>query len=142
MNIHIINGPNLNLLGERETHIYGTLGFNQFIEGLRKKYDHLELGYFQSNIEGEIIDYLHSLRNKTKAVILNAGGYTHTSVAIADAIAAMDYPVMEVHISNIFSRESFRHQSVIGPNCKGVIAGLGFSGYELALQYFINELNL
>lgn len=137
MKIVIINGPNLNLLGKREPEIYGSNSFEDFFEILKEKYKQVELYYFQSNIEGEIIDKLHEVGFDFSGVILNAGAYTHTSVAIGDAIKAIETPVIEVHISNVHSREDFRHVSYIAPNAKGVIAGFGLQSYELAIQSFL-----
>lgn len=137
MKIIIINGPNLNLLGRREPLIYGNLTFDEFYESLKKKYADIELNYFQSNIEGEIIDKLHEIGFSYDGIVLNAGAYTHTSVAIGDAIKGIDTPVIEVHISNVHSREDFRHISYISPNAKGVIAGFGLQSYELAIESFI-----
>jgi 3-dehydroquinate dehydratase II len=137
MKILIINGPNLNLLGRREPAIYGNLTFDEFFVALKKKYGTVELSYFQSNIEGEIIDKLHEVGFTYNGVILNAGGYTHTSVAIGDAVQGIETPVIEVHISNVQAREKFRHISYIAPNSKGVIAGFGLQSYELALQSFL-----
>lgn len=137
MKILIINGPNLNLLGKREPLIYGNATFEDFFEILQKKYQTIELSYFQSNIEGEIIDKLHKVGFDFDGIILNAGAYTHTSIAIADAVKGIDSPVVEVHISNIHSREDYRHISYIAPNTKGVIAGFGLLSYELALQSFM-----
>lgn len=135
--ILILNGPNLNLLGKREPTIYGNLTFEEFFEDLKKKYADVELVYFQSNIEGEIIDKLHEVGFSYNGVILNAGAYTHTSVAIGDAIKGIETPVIEVHISNVHSREEFRHTSYIAPNAKGVIAGFGLQSYVLALDSFL-----
>ncbi len=140
MKILIINGPNLNLLGKREPELYGSGDFEGFFEGLKKQHDTLQLEYFQSNVEGEIINKLHEAGFDYHGIILNAGGYTHTSVAIADAIAAVTTPVVEVHISNVYARESFRHTSLTGARCVGVITGFGLSGYALALNYFQNYL--
>ena len=137
MKIIIINGPNLNLLGRREPLIYGSLTFDEFYENLKKKYGDIELDYFQSNIEGEIIDKLHEVGFSYDGIVLNAGAYTHTSVAIGDAIKGIDTPVIEVHISNVYARENFRHRSFIAPNAKGVIGGFGLQSYELALESFI-----
>ena len=137
MKILILNGPNLNLLGKREPAIYGNLTFEQFFESLKKKYAAIELHYFQSNIEGEIINKLHEVGFSFDGVILNAGAYTHTSIAIGDAIKGIETPVIEVHISNVYAREEFRHVSYIAPNTKGVIAGFGLQSYELALESFI-----
>lgn len=138
MKIEIINGPNLNLLGEREPEIYGNQTFEQFFTELKTKFPDLELGYFQSNVEGEIINRLHSLRNQAQGIILNAGAYTHTSIAIADAVAAIQVPVIEVHISNVFAREEFRHHSYITKYARGLITGFGLQSYELAIRYFLN----
>lgn len=135
--ILILNGPNLNLLGRREPTIYGTLTFEEFFKGLQKKYADIELNYFQSNIEGEIIDKLHEVGFSYDGIILNAGAYTHTSVAIGDAIKGITTPVIEVHISNVHAREDFRHVSYIAPNAKGLIAGFGLQSYELALESFL-----
>lgn len=137
MKLIIINGPNLNLLGIRETSIYGNTSFEDFLITLQKKYPQIKIEYFQSNIEGEIINKLHETGFSYDGIILNAGGYTHTSVAIADAIAAIKTPVIEVHISNIFSREDYRKTSLIAPNCKGSISGFGLDSYRLAIESFI-----
>lgn len=133
----IINGPNLNLLGKREPEIYGSLTFTAFLEELKSKYTHVEIDYFQSNIEGEIIDKLHEVGFSFDGIILNAGAYTHTSIGIGDAIKGISTPVVEVHISNTFGREAFRHQSYISPNAKGVILGFGMQSYALAIQSFL-----
>ncbi|MDH7912713.1 type II 3-dehydroquinate dehydratase [Winogradskyella sp. SYSU M77433] len=133
----IINGPNLNLLGKRETNIYGNLTFNEFFETILKKYPNVELEHFQSNIEGELIDKIQEVGFSYDGVILNAAAYTHTSVGIGDAVKAIKTPVVEVHISNTFAREEFRHQSYISPNARGVILGFGLQSYELAIQSFI-----
>ena len=135
--ILILNGPNLNLLGRREPAIYGNLTFEEFFESLKKKYVDVDLVYFQSNVEGELINKLHEVGFSFNGVILNAGAYTHTSVAIGDAIKGIEAPVIEVHISNVHSREDFRHTSYIAPNAKGVIAGFGLQSYELALESFL-----
>ena len=137
MKILIINGPNLNLLGKREPAIYGSLTFDEFFVDLKTKYPNVELEYFQSNIEGEIIDKLHEVGFLNDGIILNAGAYTHTSIAIGDAIKGIETPVIEVHISNVHSREEFRHISYIAPNAKGVIAGFGLQSYELAIESFL-----
>ncbi len=137
MNIHIINGPNLNLLGVREKSVYGNSDFESYLALLKEKYSILEISYFQSNVEGEIINKLHEIGFSADGIILNAGGYTHTSVAIADAIAAIQSPVVEVHISNVYAREEFRHTSLMAKNCKGVIAGFGLDSYRLALESFL-----
>ncbi len=134
MKIIIINGPNLNLLGKRENDIYGNETFNDFFEKLQEKYVEVELSHFQSNIEGELIDKIQEVGYSFDGIILNAAAYTHTSVAIADAVRAIKTPVIEVHISNTFSREDYRHKSYISPNAKGVIIGFGLQSYELALQ--------
>ncbi len=139
MNILIINGPNLNLLGKRETSIYGKLSFEEFFEKLKQKYPGHNFSYFQSNVEGELINRLHLAREKEDAVIINAGAYTHTSIAIADAIKAIEKPVIEVHISNILTREDYRHKSLIGPVCIGSIMGFGLESYRLAVEYFTNK---
>lgn len=137
MKICIINGPNLNLLGKREPEIYGSLTFEDFYKTLKKKYADVELEYFQSNVEGEIINKLHEVGFHFDGVVLNAGAYTHTSVAIGDAIKGITTPVIEVHISNVHSREAFRHVSYIAPVAKGVIAGFGLQSYELAIESFL-----
>lgn len=137
MKIQIINGPNLNLLGVREKSIYGNSGFEPFLETLRVKYDIIQIDYLQSNVEGELINKLHEVGFTYDGIVINAGGYTHTSVAIADAIAAINTPVVEVHISNIYAREEYRHVSLTGKNCKGVLTGFGLDGYRLALESFL-----
>lgn len=133
----IINGPNLNLLGKRETEIYGHQSFTEFLEELRERHNDLTIDYFQSNIEGELIDKLQDVGFDYDGIILNAAAYTHTSVGIGDAVKAIETPVIEVHISNTFSREDFRHQSYISPNAKGVILGFGLHSYDLAVQSFL-----
>lgn len=133
----IINGPNLNLLGKREPEIYGSLSFTEFLDEVKGKYANVQIDYFQSNIEGEIIDKLHDVGFSYDGIILNAAAYTHTSVGIGDAVTGIEAPVVEVHISNTFSREDFRHQSYISPNAKGVIIGFGLQSYELAIQSFL-----
>jgi len=138
MKIQIINGPNLNLLGKREPTVYGNVGFEEHFGLLSNKFPDIELDYFQSNVEGELINKLHEIGFSYDGIILNAGGYTHTSVAIADAIAAIQTPVIEVHISNIYARESYRHVSLTGKNCKGVLTGFGLDGYRLAIEGFLN----
>lgn len=137
MKFLILNGPNLNLLGTRETSIYGNQDFNSFFEELKSNFPQFQLDYFQSNIEGEIINKLHEVGFSFDGIVLNAGAYTHTSVAIGDAVKAITTPVVEVHISNTFSRETFRHQSYISPNAKGVIIGFGLDSYTLALKSFL-----
>ena len=134
MKILIVNGPNLNLLGSRETQIYGNVSFADFLTELKSK-SSAEISYFQSNVEGELINVLQD--TDADGIILNAGGYTHTSVALRDCIAAIPTPVVEVHISNITARESFRHESLLSPVCAGCIFGFGMKGYELALGYFV-----
>ena len=136
----IINGPNLNLLGKREPHIYGNTSFPEFLHQLREKFPATPIEFFQSNSEGEIIDKIHHLGFETqecKGIVINPGAYAHYSYAIADAISSISLPVIEVHISNIHSREEFRHKSVTAPACKGLIAGLGLCGYELAIRYLL-----
>jgi 3-dehydroquinate dehydratase-2 len=138
MKIAIINGPNLNLLGTREVQIYGSQTFESYLEQVRLKHPLVDLAYFQSNVEGEIINYLQ--QTDVDGFVLNAGGYTHTSVSIRDCIAAIETPVVEVHISNIAARESFRHTSLLTPVCVGSVIGFGLAGYSLAIQSFA-ELN-
>ena len=133
----IINGPNLNLLGKREPAIYGSLTFTEFLETIKDKYPKIKIDYFQSNIEGELIDKLQEVGFAYDGIVLNAAAYTHTSVGIGDAVKAIETPVVEVHISNTFGREEFRHQSYISPNAKGVILGFGLQSYELAIQSFL-----
>ena len=136
MKILILNGPNLNLLGKREPEIYGNETFEDFFEKLKRDFPEMELHYFQSNVEGEIINKLQEAGFSFDGIILNAGGYTHTSVAIADAVAAIPAPVIEVHISNIYAREEFRQKSLLSPVCRGIIQGLGIEGYRLAVESF------
>lgn len=133
----IINGPNLNLLGKREPSIYGDVSFEEFLKKLRRKYNEIDIDYFQSNIEGEIIDTLHKVGFMYDGIILNAGGYSHTSVSIADAVNAIEKPVVEVHISNIFQREEFRHISLISPVARGTVVGFGLDSYRLAIVSFL-----
>ncbi|MCY1479708.1 3-dehydroquinate dehydratase [compost metagenome] len=137
MRIIIINGPNLNLLGKREPEVYGHTTFEEYFASLQAEFPSLELHYFQSNIEGEIIDKLHQTGFSFDGIILNAAAYTHTSVGIGDAVKAISTPTVEVHISNTFSRESFRHQSYISPNAKGIIIGFGLESYKLAINSFL-----
>jgi 3-dehydroquinate dehydratase II len=139
MQIHIINGPNLNLLGTREPSIYGTQSFEDYLKILQIKYPDIDLQYFQSNIEGEIINYLQEIGFSANGIVINPAAYSHTSVAIADAIKAISSPIVEVHISNIHARETNRQNSITGANCIGIISGLGLQGYELAIQYFVNN---
>ncbi|KAA6308091.1 3-dehydroquinate dehydratase [termite gut metagenome] len=134
MRIQIINGPNLNLLGKREPSVYGSTSFEEYLHKLRIKYPDVELAYFQSNVEGELINCIHTVGFEVDAVIINAGAYTHTSIALYDAIRSITAPVIEVHISNIHNRESFRHQSMIAAACKGVICGFGMDAYRLAVE--------
>jgi len=141
MNILIINGPNLNLLGKREPEVYGNSTFEDYFSNLIHNFPDIHLKYFQSNTEGEIVGKIQEFGFSGDGIIINAGGYTHTSVAIRDAIAAVPAPVVEVHISNTLSRESFRHQSIIGPVCKGCIMGFGLKSYELAVYYFRSLTN-
>jgi len=136
-NFIIINGPNLNLLGKREPNIYGYQTFEDYFFSLKKKYPALNLSYFQSNIEGELIDKLQEVGFKVDGIILNAAAYTHTSVGIGDAVKGITVPVVEVHISNTYSREEFRHHSYISPNAKGIVLGFGLKSYELALKSFL-----
>ncbi|MCP4802364.1 MAG: type II 3-dehydroquinate dehydratase [Bacteroidetes bacterium] len=133
----IINGPNLNLLGKREPDIYGSLSFDDFFDGMVKRYPQISLDYYQSNIEGEVIDKLQDVGFSYDGIILNAAAYTHTSLGIGDAVKAIQTPVVEVHISNTLNREEFRHQSFIAPHAQGVILGFGLKSYELAIQNFI-----
>lgn len=137
MNLQIINGPNLNLLGKREPEVYGDRDFESFLAALKLKFPTVNISYYQSNVEGELINKLHEIGFLADGIIFNAGGYTHTSVAIADAVASIKSPVIEVHISNVYAREEYRHVSLMAKHCKGVIAGLGLSGYELAIKYFL-----
>lgn len=137
MNLIIINGPNLNLLGKREPEIYGNEPFESYLDKLKLKFQQINFSYFQSNIEGEIINKIQEYGFNFDGIILNAGAYTHTSIGIGDAIKAINTPVIEVHISNTFSRETFRHQSFISPNAKGVIIGFGLKSYDLAIESFL-----
>ena len=139
MKLLIINGPNLNLLGKREPGVYGVASAESIFEGLQREYPDVVLEYFQSNIEGELIDAIQKADGLFDGVVLNAGGYTHTSVALRDAIAAVGVDVIEVHISNVLSREEFRHTSLIGGVCRGSIAGFGSDSYRLAVDYFVKR---
>jgi 3-dehydroquinate dehydratase II len=141
LKILIINGPNLNLLGKREPEIYGSQSFEDFLEELQGEFPDVEITYFQSNIEGELIDVIHLAGFEVNGILLNAGGYTHTSVAISDAIAGVTTPVLEVHISNIYKREEFRHKSIISKECVGLISGLGLDSYRLGINYFLLNKN-
>jgi 3-dehydroquinate dehydratase-2 len=134
MNIQIINGPNLNLLGVREKSIYGSASFEDYLTELQKHFTNINISYYQSNVEGEIINKLHEVGFAADGIVLNAGAYTHTSIAIADAIAAITTPVIEVHISNVYKREEFRHTSMLASSCRGVIAGFGMHSYRLAIE--------
>jgi 3-dehydroquinate dehydratase-2 len=138
MKIVIINGPNLNLLGKRETEIYGTDSFEEYLEKIKRLYPKVELEYFQSNSEGAIIDYIQKKGFESRGIILNAGAFTHTSIAIADAIASISAPVIEVHISNVYKREEYRHHSCLAAKCTGIIAGFGLESYRLAVEFFTN----
>ncbi|MCZ6900553.1 MAG: type II 3-dehydroquinate dehydratase [Bacteroidetes bacterium] len=141
MKISVINGPNLNLLGIREKSVYGEQPFEDYFKQLRRDFPGVEIDFFQSNVEGELINKLHQVGFDHQGIILNAGGYTHTSVALSDAIAAITSPVVEVHISNVHAREQYRHESLISKNCVGVIAGFGLESYKLALQYLAESGN-
>jgi 3-dehydroquinate dehydratase-2 len=142
MKIQIINGPNLNMLGIREPAVYGHGTFEDYFEKLKTEFNNTGLSYFQYNIEGELVEKIQQCRGAADAVILNAGGYTHTSVAIHDAIAAAGVPVLEVHISNIYAREEFRHKNVISSNCIGMITGLGLEGYRLAILHLKEKFSV
>lgn len=138
--ILIINGPNLNLLGTREPSIYGNESFETFFEGLKSDFaNKLELSYYQSNVEGELINKLHEVGFSYEGILFNAGGYTHTSVAIADAVKAITTPVIEIHISNVYAREEYRHVSLMGANCEGAVSGFGMNSYRIALQRFLMD---
>jgi 3-dehydroquinate dehydratase-2 len=134
--IGIMNGPNLNLLGSREPSIYGSRSFEDYLEDLRAQFVHFDIHYFQSNHEGALIDQLHEWGETMEGIIINAGAYSHTSIAIADAIGSIQKPVIEIHISNIYKRESYRHHSFLSAKCTGKIAGFGLDSYKLALYYF------
>lgn len=138
MNIHIINGPNLNLLGKREPTIYGKLSFEEYFKTLQEKYPTIKFTYFQDNSEGNLVSYIQQVGFESDGIVLNAGAYTHTSVALRDAIAAVSTPVIEVHISNIHNREHFRQQSYLSAVCQGSICGFGLAGYEMALSFFLH----
>ncbi len=137
MKLIIINGPNLNLLGKREPEIYGSASFEDYFKSLQKKYSHLQLDYYQSNVEGELINKLQEVGFTYDGIIFNAAAYTHTSVGLGDAVKAITTPVVEVHISNVYARETYRHQSFIAPNAKGIIAGFGLKSYDLAIESFL-----
>ncbi len=136
MKIAIINGPNLNLLGKRQPEIYGGQSFEVFLGQLRKRFSHLEISYFQSNVEGDLLNALHRTAEDSQGIILNPAAFTHTSLALGDAVKGLDCPIIEVHISNIFQREEFRHFSYVSSGAKAVISGMGLLGYEMALRYF------
>ena len=140
--IEIINGPNLNLTGKREPAIYGNTTMEEMVDALRQRFPDVGIGYFQSNVEGEIINRLHEVGFSAQGIILNAGGYSHTSVAIHDAIAAITTPVIEVHISNIYAREEYRRHSLLSDVCRGVICGLGLEGYRFAVESFLSDRQL
>jgi len=137
--IQIINGPNLNLLGKREPSVYGSKGFDEYLGELKKRFGDTELQYYQSNVEGEIINKLHEVGFSFDGIVLNAGAYTHTSIAIHDAIAAIKTPVVEVHISNVYAREEYRHVSLITSKCAGLITGFGLEGYAMAIGYILQK---
>ena len=137
MKIAIINGPNLNLLGKREKDIYGNQSFEDFLKELSNKFPQIEFDYFQSNVEGELVSAIHDFGFTHDGLIINAGAYTHTSIALRDAISGVKSPTVEVHISNVLTRENFRHDSMIGPACKGTILGFGLGSYELGVQSFL-----
>ncbi|MDQ3109498.1 MAG: type II 3-dehydroquinate dehydratase [Bacteroidota bacterium] len=139
MQLLILNGPNLNLLGKREPEVYGYATFDDYFAQLKEKFPHVTFEYFQSNVEGELINKLHEYGFSFHGIIFNPGGYTHTSIAIGDAVAAIKTPVIEVHISNVFAREEFRHTSFVAPKAKGSICGLGLDGYRLAVEAFLKE---
>lgn len=139
MKIAIINGPNLNLLGKREPEVYGSLTFEQYLETLKAQFPDVQIDYFQNNVEGEIVNHLHSVGFEYDGILLNAGAYTHTSVAIRDAIAGIKTPVVEIHISNIYAREEFRHTSLTAAKAVGVICGLGMKGYALGVSFFLSK---
>jgi 3-dehydroquinate dehydratase-2 len=138
MRIQIINGPNINLLGKREPSIYGNVTFEDYLVGLRSKYPDIEINYYQSNVEGELIDKIQEVGFDVDGIVLNAGAYTHTSIALQDAIRSVSSPVIEVHISNVYKREEFRHTSIIAAACTGVICGFGLDSYRLAVEALLN----
>ena len=140
LHLAIVNGPNLNLLGTREPEIYGHQSFDHYIKQLGARFPLVHIHCYQNNVEGELINYLHNCMGKVQGVILNAGAYTHTSIALADAVSAINIPVVEVHISNVLAREEFRKTSFIAAKCVGSISGLGIDGYALAVQYFVDSL--
>lgn len=141
LELAIVNGPNLNLVGTRETDIYGGESLDVYLDKLKQQYSRqVHVQTYQSNVEGELINFLHSCRGKVQGIVLNGGGYTHTSVALADAIAAIGIPAVEVHISNIYAREEYRKHSITASKCVGCITGLGLKGYALAIEYFLEKL--
>lgn len=140
MNIQIMNGPNLNLLGKREPTIYGSESFDQALVALKDRFPQMNITYYQSNVEGELINKIHEVGFSYQGIVLNAGAYTHTSVALHDAIGAIETPVVEVHISNVYAREEYRHKSLITSKCVGIISGFGFESYALALAYFNQQV--
>lgn len=137
--IEIINGPNLNLTGRREPEIYGSVTMEQYLDELRQSFPEVQISYYQSNVEGEIINRIHEVGFSTDGIIINAGGYSHTSVALHDALAAVPAPAIEVHLSNIFAREEYRHHSLLTSACRGIICGLGLNGYELAVNALLTD---
>ena len=139
MRIEIINGPNLNLTGRREPEIYGSVTMEQYLDELRQSFPEVQIGYYQSNVEGEIINRIHEVGFSADGIIINAGGYSHTSVALHDALAAVPAPAIEVHLSNIFAREEYRHHSLLTSACRGIICGLGLKGYELAVNALLTD---
>lgn len=141
MKVVIVNGPNLNLLGIRQPEVYGSLSFEQYLEGLRRQFPQVEMEYYQSNVEGELINKLHEVGFSADGILLNAGGYSHTSVAIHDAIASIKTPVVEIHISNIYAREEYRRHSLLSDACAGVVCGLGMNGYRYGVEYFLEKNN-
>lgn len=138
MKILVINGPNLNLLGKREKTIYGDISFEDYLKELQNEFTTIDFEYYQSNVEGELINKLHEVGFNYNGIIMNAGAYTHTSIGIADAIAGINTPVIEVHISNVYAREEYRHQSLMAKNCIGVIAGMGLNSYRLAILHYLS----
>lgn len=139
--IGILNGPNLNALGQREKNIYGNVSFEDYLSELKKCFDDVEINYFQSNIEGVLIDKLQEWNQTQDGIVINAGAYTHTSIAIADCLAYLKVPVIEVHISNIFAREHYRQHSYLSKHCVGIISGMGLDGYKFAVEYLVSKLN-
>ncbi len=137
--IEIINGPNLNLTGRREPEIYGSVTMEQYLDELRHSFPEVQIGYYQSNVEGEIINRIHEVGFSADGIIINAGGYSHTSVALHDALAAVPAPAIEVHLSNIFAREEYRHHSLLTSACRGIISGLGLKGYKLAINALLTD---